>query len=304
MANALTGMVEAAKAGNPQALTALAHAQALGFLTTRNLSLALDNLARAAAVGWPEALRELQFLTRLPGSNAAKLRAAVNATALQKPPERRVVLDVPRVRAFERFATPGECDWLIAKGRSGLRPARVYENSSAAMQAHEGRTNTEADFELEMSDIVLSLIHDRIAHATAVPVEHFEVAKLLHYDPGQTFTRHSDFLKPGAGMDAEIEARGQRVATFLLYLNDDYDGGETEFADAGFKFKARKGDGLLFLNVDTDGDPDPMSMHAGLPTTRGEKWVLSLWLRGKTVNAFQTPRIATTQLPPGWYRDA
>lgn len=137
-----------------------------------------------------------------------------------------------------------------------------------------------------------------------MPVEHFEVAKLLHYDPGQTFMRHSDFLKPGAEMDVEIAARGQRVATFLLYLNDDYDGGETEFMDAGFKFKAGKGDALMFLNVDARGEPDPMSMHAGVPTTRGEKWVLSLWLRGKTVNAFQTPRIQASALPPEWYRDA
>jgi len=304
MANALAGMVEAAKAGNPQALTALAHAQAVGFLTSRNVDLALDNLARAASVGWPDALRELQFLARKPVSNAAKLRSAVNVKALQKPPQRRALLEAPRVRVFERFATPDECDWLIARGRSGLAPARVYEDSGAAMRSHEGRTNTEADFELEASDIVLSLIHDRIARATAVPVEHFEVAKLLHYDPGQTFMRHSDFLKPGADMDAEIEARGQRVATFLLYLSDDYDGGETEFIDVGFKFKARKGDALMFLNVDANGEPDPMSMHAGVPTTRGEKWVLSLWLRGKPVNAFQTPRVSATPLPPEWYRNA
>ena len=165
------------------------------------------------------------------------------------------------------------------------------------MHVNQGRTNSGADFEFEASDIVLSLIHDRIARATAVPVEHFEVAKLLHYDPGEVFLRHSDFLKPG--MEEEIEARGQRVARFLLYLNDDYDGGETEFTEVGFKFKARKGDALLF-----SGNPDPMSMHAGLPTSRGEKWVLSLWLRGKPVNAFQTPRVPAAPLSPEWYRDA
>ena len=98
--------------------------------------------------------------------------------------------------------------------------------------------------------------------------------------------------------------RGQRVATFLVYLSDDYDGGETEFTDAGFKFKARKGDALMFLNVDAGGAPDPMSMHAGLPTTRSEKWVLSIWLRGKPVNAYQTPGVTGAPLPPEWYRDA
>ena len=105
-------------------------------------------------------------------------------------------------------------------------------------------------------------------------------------------------------IDEEIEARGQRVATFLTYLSDDYDGGETEFTEVGFKFKARKGDALIFVNVDVNGAPDPMSMHAGLPPTRGEKWVLSLWLRGKPVNAYRTPNVIGAPLPPEWYRDA
>jgi prolyl 4-hydroxylase len=135
-----------------------------------------------------------------------------------------------------------------------------------------------------------------------VPIEHFEIAKLLHYKPGETFGRHSDFLQPG--MHEEIEARGQRVATFLVYLSDDYDGGETEFTEVGFKFKARKGDALMFVNVDANGATDPLSLHAGLPTIRGEKWVLSQWLRGKPVNPFQTPNITGAPLPPEWYRDA
>lgn len=295
-------LVEQAKAGNPQALTNLAHVQALGVLTSRNLDMALDNLARAASVGWPDALRELQVLARSAGTNAKTLRASINTEVLRRPPARRVLLEQPRVRVFENFATLQECDWLIERARHRLGPAQVYENSGTDLQRHEGRSNSEGSFELDASDAVLSLIHDRIARASGVPIEHFEVGKLLRYKPGETFTRHSDFLQPG--MHEEIEARGQRVATFLTYLSDDYDGGETEFTEANFKFKARKGDALMFLNVDASGAPDPMSLHAGLPTTRGEKWVLSLWLRGKPVNAYQTPRITGAPLAPEWYRDA
>lgn len=302
MDSRIAGLVEAAKAGNPQALTALAHVQALGFCTPRNVNLALDNLARAASVGWPEAVRELQLLARASETNWKKLRASIDPEAWRRAPTRRVLLEEPRVRVFESFASPVECDWLIERCRQRLEPAHVYEDSGTVMQRNAGRSNSEASFELDESDVALSLIHDRVARATSVPVEHFEVAKLLHYKPGEAFARHSDFLQPG--MREEIEVRGQRVATFLIYLNDAYDGGETEFTEVGFKFKARKGDALFFLNVDANGEPDSMSTHAGSPTTRGEKWVLSLWLRGKPVNAFQTPRVATAPLPPDWYRDA
>lgn len=302
MDSRLTGLVEAAKAGNPQALTMLAHVQAMGVYTPRSLNLALDNLARAASVDWTDAKRELQVLARMSGVSWKKLRTSVDVEVLRCPPKPRVVLERPRARVFESFAAPQECDWLIERCRSQLKPAQVYQNSGTELQTHAGRSNSEGSFEIEAADVVLSLILDRVARASAVPVEHFEIGKLLHYRPGESFERHSDFLQPG--MHEEIEARGQRVATFLIYLSDDYDGGETEFTEANFKFKARKGDALLFLNVDESGAPDPMSMHAGLPPTRGEKWVLSLWLRGKPVNAYQTPGVTAAPLQPEWYRGA
>jgi prolyl 4-hydroxylase len=245
---------------------------------------------------------ELKVLARGAGGGWKKLRTSVNPELLRRPPARRVLLEEPRVRVFENFATSDECDWLIARCRHRLEPAQVYEGQGAELQRHEGRSNSEANYEIDASDAVLSVIQDRIARASGVPVEHFEMGKLLHYKPGETFMRHSDFLQPG--LHEELEAHGQRVATFLTYLSDDYDGGETEFTEVGFKFKARKGDALMFLNVDSAGAPDPMSMHAGLPPTRGEKWVLSLWLRGKPVNVYQTPRITGAPLPPDWYRDA
>ena len=65
-----------------------------------------------------------------------------------------------------------------------------------------------------------------------------------------------------------------------------------------------KGDAVLFWNVDAAGQPDVRTLHAGLEPARGEKWVLSLWLRGKTVNAFQTPHVPAAPLPSEWYRDA
>ncbi|WP_395647150.1 2OG-Fe(II) oxygenase [Terricaulis sp.] len=300
----IAGLVEAAKAGNAYALTQLAHAQALGVFMSRNVDMALDNLVRAASAHWPDAKRELEILARRSGAGPKKLRDCVNVETLRRPPPRRALLESPRVRVFEGFATPQECDWLIERARPLLGPAQVYQDASAELTQHEGRSNSEASFDFEAADVVLAMIYDRIARASGVPIEHFEVGKLLHYKPGETFARHTDFLETGGPMDEEIAARGQRVATFLTYLSDDYDAGETEFTDAGFKFKARKGDALMFLNVDSEGRPDPMSMHAGTPPTRGEKWVLSLWLRGKTVNSHHTPRVTAGRLPPEWYRDA
>ena len=121
MANGLGGLVEAAKAGNAQALTALAHAQALGFCTTRNINIALDNLARAASVGWPAATRELQVLARSAGANWKQLRSSVDPEAWRRSSSRRVLFEAPRLRVFEGFAASEECDWLVEACRDKLQ---------------------------------------------------------------------------------------------------------------------------------------------------------------------------------------
>ena len=69
------------------------------------------------------------------------------------------------------------------------------------------------------------------------------------------------------------------MGTFLLFLNEEFEGGETTFPAAGLSFRGRTGDALFFANVTRDGRPDPLTLHAGRPPTSGEKWILSQWIR-------------------------
>ena len=65
----------------------------------------------------------------------------------------------------------------------------------------------------------------------------------------------------------------------MVYLSEDFEGGETDFPELGFRYRGEKGDALLFWNVTPDGLPDAKTLHAGLAPTRGEKWLLSQWMR-------------------------
>jgi prolyl 4-hydroxylase len=73
------------------------------------------------------------------------------------------------------------------------------------------------------------------------------------------------------------------VFTVLVYLNDDLEGGETEFLQLGLRHRGRKGDALMFRNVDAEGQPDRRTLHAGRPPTQGEKWLLSVWIRDRAL---------------------
>jgi hypothetical protein len=46
-----------------------------------------------------------------------------------------------------------------------------------------------------------------------------------------------------------------------------------------WRYRGAKGDAILFRNVDSTGAPDRATLHEGLAPTRGEKWLLSQWIR-------------------------
>jgi hypothetical protein len=144
------------------------------------------------------------------------------------------------------------------------------------------RSSSAVELRLTEMDVVLAVLRARISAATGLPEAIFEVPQVIHYTVGQEFKPHHDYLDPQKeGVAADIAHRGQRIGTFLIYLNADFDGGETAFPRARFSYRGRAGDALFFANVLPDGRPDPLTIHAGRPPTRGEKWVFSQWIRDR-----------------------
>ena len=82
---------------------------------------------------------------------------------------------------------------------------------------------------------------------------------------GQQFARHFDYLDPAL---PEVAERGQRIVTFLIYLNDGFEGGETDFPRLGLRHKGEAGDApstSLRQRPRRRRRPDPRTLHAGLP---------------------------------------
>ena len=96
-----------------------------------------------------------------------------------------------------------------------------------------------------------------------------EPLQILRYRPGQEFKPHRDCTE---------DVANQRILTMLIYLNEDYSGGETFFLKTGLKVRGRRGDALLFRNADDNGAPDMDTLHAGLPVQSGEKYLASRWI--------------------------
>ena len=273
----LDALSAAAQGGNGESayLLAVFIAEGVGF--PQNWQVAFAALQHAAELKWLPAQREIEFLTS--EFKATRLQDVDLSRWLQAPPAH-LLSSAPRIFAVKNFASPRMCDRLIDLARPRLKAAQTFDPETGAGQYENSRNNSDCHLILPYSDLVLALVRARIAALIQMPPPFFEPPTMLHYKPGETFSPHYDFLddtKPG--LSKEIAQNGQRVLTFLLYLNEGFEGGETEFPLVGVRYKGNKGDALCFWNVAQDGSPDRRALHAGLPPIRGEKWLLSQWVR-------------------------
>ena len=253
-----------------EALHRLALLSGIGLNTPHDLALGMVRLRRAAELGHARAETSLALLESEPGGLDAWLR----------PPPPRTVSDRPHILLVDGFVSPAVCDWMCAKAEPQLSRAEIYDPTSGAGRPDPVRTNTAFAFDLAATDFVLVLLRERIARLAGLPVPGLEPTQVLHYEPGQAFDWHVDFLDSAVpGHCNDLARGGQRIATCLVWLNDDYEGGETAFKTGGQRFRGRKGDAILWANVTPNGAPDPLTRHAGLPPTSGEKWILSQWMR-------------------------
>lgn len=275
---------KAARQGGAEAALTLANLSATGEQAPQSWTNALGHLARAAELGAERAQAQLALLAG-GGARAswaagwAALAKGVRVADWLRPPSGRVIWDEPRASVVEGFLRPEVCDWIAGRARPLLRRADVFDQVTGASRHDERRSNSSAYFDLLTTDVVLSLVRARVAAAVGSAPKRLEASQVLHYAVGQRFDLHFDFLNTAAGGFASAE-HGQRVKTVIVYLNDDFEGGETHFPRLPLNYRGKKGDALIFSNVDAAGLPDRRTLHAGLPPTEGEKWVLSHWVRG------------------------
>jgi prolyl 4-hydroxylase len=233
----------------------------------------------AAGVGgprdWAGALRLLAALAEVNPRSRGELER-IEAMALDSKgdplslPAGEPVCEAPAITRFERLFSDSECAWLRAAAAPMLEPAVVVEHGTGRQVLDPVRVCDSAGFPWPLENPALHALNRRLAAASGTAPEQGEPLQVLRYRPGGEYKPHFDAIAGFAN---------PRTMTFLVWLNDDYDGGETFFPTAGLKLKGRRGDAILFRNTGPDGRRDPAAGHAGLPVTRGEKSIASRWIR-------------------------
>ena len=189
----------------------------------------------------------------------------------------RIATDALQLYTFDDFLSSEECDSVAAIAARHLRPSTITVEGDDKYY----RTSRTCDLSLLNSPVVAAL-DLKIATTLGIRPEYSEGIQAQRYDVGEQFKKHTDYFEPGTDEYVQFAAeRGNRTWTFMVYLNDDMQGGGTRFWEIDRTFQPKKGLAVLWNNLMLDGTPNYGTLHSGEPVLAGHKLIITKWFREK-----------------------
>lgn len=171
------------------------------------------------------------------------------------------------------------CEQLIIRAKRFFSPSKVV--GQKYQQAPIGRTSSTA-LVRDIAPDADRKIQMAIGELMGIDNKYCEPLQIQRYEAGEEYQRHSDwFDKESPGFAESIGDQGQRTWTCLLYLNDDFTGGQTEFTSIKQKITPKTGKACVWNNLLQTGDVNNNTWHRGMPVKKGIKYILTAWFRAR-----------------------
>tara|TARA_B100000959_G_scaffold228576_1_gene243935 strand:+ start:2107 stop:3483 length:1377 start_codon:yes stop_codon:yes gene_type:complete len=175
---------------------------------------------------------------------------------------------------IDNFLNETECAAIVEVIKSKLRPSEIASNNE-----YDDSFRTSSTCDLGNLDLdILKDLDRRICELIGINQSYSEIIQGQHYEVGQEFKAHTDYFE-GDQINEFGGQRGQRTYTFMIYLNDVTEGGETEFYQIDRKIKPSLGKAVIWNNLDKNGSPNPKTLHHAHPVLEGSKTVITKWFR-------------------------
>ena len=166
-----------------------------------------------------------------------------------------------------------ECEELIQLSKDLLQRSKI----GSTKEVSDIRTSSGA-FLTDVKNNILARVEKRVSAIMGIPIEHGEGLHILNYKPGQEYKEHLDYFAP-----TSKAAKNNRISTLVLYLNDVEEGGTTFFPKLNLTVCPQKGMAVYFEYFYNDPILNELTLHAGAPVVKGEKWIATQWMRRQKV---------------------
>lgn len=187
-------------------------------------------------------------------------------------------LPTPKIEIFQLrgFAPPALCNQLIEMIEAERRPSTIADDNG------DQYFRTSETCDLRRAALPVIEMERLLADVSGIDPKYGEPLQGQRYEVGQEFKAHTDYFAPdGADFHRYCSVAGQRTWTFMIYLNEGFEGGGTRFKALKKTFQPEAGKLLCWNNRRTDGSVNPVSLHHGMKVRKGLKYVLTKWYREK-----------------------
>lgn len=191
------------------------------------------------------------------------------------PNAKRVNTNKVHMYIIDNFLSKQECDMIINKMKTNLRPSTITNKNEPDKYYRTSKTS-----DLKNSDPFIKKINNKICDYIGIPNKYSETLQGQYYDVGNEFKKHTDYFKStNKDYKKYLGKQGQRTWTFMIYLNNVKEGGETEFPKLNLKLKPTQGKAVIWCNLNNNKSVNPYTLHIGKPVIKGEKYIITKWFR-------------------------
>ena len=179
----------------------------------------------------------------------------------------------PKILIYKNALSQNISEHIIRKYSLKLNQSAVTDGTKIL----SSKFRTSSSSFLNDDDINISTLRDSVCRLYGFNKENSENFQYAKYEVGQEYAPHYDAFDVD-----EINKHGhnkQRVITNIIYLNDEFTGGETYFPQLDISIKPEAGMMISFENCMAETTYlNPFSLHQSKPILSGEKHILTLWL--------------------------
>ncbi len=199
------------------------------------------------------------------------------------PNANKIATDQAEIYTVDNFLSAAECQALVALIKGELIPSTITNNNEVDAAFRTSRTCSLS----QIDHPLVKEIDRRLCQYIGINPHYSEGIQGQHYEIGQEFKAHTDYFEAHELQTFGAE-QGQRTWTFMLYLNDTQQGGETAFKKLGKTFRPTRGQGIIWNSLNPDGSPNPDTLHQAKPVQSGEKTIITKWFRAMGQGKYDT----------------
>lgn len=181
-------------------------------------------------------------------------------------------LESPKVQTVSNFLQDDLCDFLISNYDQNLENSKVMGSEEEIVSS----SRTASVRFISSKSQTIKPIVSKVAKYFNWNLSRVENVQFAKYEVGQMYEPHYDAFDIKY---LEKIGKSQRLATSIIYLNDNFIGGETSFPKLDLNIRPSKGMLLFFKNcINETNQLNPFMLHSSNKITKGTKYILTIWL--------------------------